>query len=271
MKRSLLLLLVIAVPAILLAGEDVWKSKPYQQWDIKDVQKVLNDSPWAKVVHVDAKWRSAGSTSPADRTPQSPDANTAPRPSSSGTSSNPMGGTSAQSPSSAQTPRSPQDMPSGNAPQTSDAPFVVRWFSSKTIREAIARAQVLNGGMSEADAEKALTQEPGEYTISIAGADMSPFQGAEEKDLASSAYLEAKKEKTKVAASHVKVEQSKDAKGAAQAVSVVVFYFPKKDASGQPTLPPTEKGVEFACAAKGSTIKTSFDLAKMRAASGPDW
>src|SRR5262249_45607519 len=120
--------------------------------------------------------------------------------------------------------------------------------------------------------EKALTQEPSEYTISIAGPDMTPFQGAEEKDLASSAYLEAKKEKSKVAASHVKVEQSKDPKqGGAQAVSVVVFYFPKKDASGQPTLPPSEKGAEFVCAAKGTNIKTSFDLAKMSAASGPDW
>src|SRR5215475_13751653 len=114
MKRTLFVLLVLAVPALLLAGDDVWKSKPYQQWDLKDVQKVLNDSPWARVVHVDAKWRSAGSTSPADRNPQSTGASGSQRPSSSGASSSPMSGTSGQNPSPQQTQRSPQDMPSAN-------------------------------------------------------------------------------------------------------------------------------------------------------------
>ena len=40
------------VPAILLAmavyaSGDVWKTKPYTQWDEKDVAAVLQSSPWA--------------------------------------------------------------------------------------------------------------------------------------------------------------------------------------------------------------------------------
>jgi hypothetical protein len=149
---------------------------------------------------------------------------------------------------------------------------MVRWFSALTVREALVRAQVLSGGMFQSDAEKVLSDEQGEYTITVAGPDMTPFLKAEEKDLATSSYLVAKKQGTKIPASHVVIQRKSGAKpDDPHSVDVVVFYFAKKTASGEPVFATPDKGAEFVCAAGGVTIKTSFDLAKMRGASGPDW
>src|SRR5579863_10298660 len=54
-----LLLLVSLGLIVTWAGGDPWKSKPYQQWDSKDILKIVNDSPWAKLVRVDAPWKNA--------------------------------------------------------------------------------------------------------------------------------------------------------------------------------------------------------------------
>jgi len=43
---------VIVLAAVIFAGNDPWKAKPYQQWDEKDVRKILADSPWSKVIEV---------------------------------------------------------------------------------------------------------------------------------------------------------------------------------------------------------------------------
>lgn len=34
--------------AVLLTAADVWNSKAYTEWSEKDLQKIMNDSPWAK-------------------------------------------------------------------------------------------------------------------------------------------------------------------------------------------------------------------------------
>src|SRR5689334_10215291 len=55
MKRQRHLIYVIWMTICFLAGltlagqaQDEWSSKPFQQWSKADVQKLLNDSPWAR-------------------------------------------------------------------------------------------------------------------------------------------------------------------------------------------------------------------------------
>src|SRR2546426_2053975 len=72
MKRPHILLLAVLLPAAAIAADDAWKSKPYQQWDTKDIQKVLTDSPWSRVVHMEAKWRGGGNGVPMDKDASSP-------------------------------------------------------------------------------------------------------------------------------------------------------------------------------------------------------
>ena len=264
MRWKRLLLVAALVPVVALAADDPWKGKPYQQWDTKDVQKVLTDSPWSRSVHMEAKWKT-------NSAPIGQDATT---PGGKPGGASPNGGSSmgAGMPASANSGSVAQNAPAMNAPSIPETNFMVRWFSALTIRQALVRAQVLGGSMSEADAEKVLADQPAEYTITIAGPDMTPFLKAEEKDLANTSYLLAKKPGTKIAASHVVIQRKSGAKpDDPHAVDVVVFYFPKKTAAGEPVFPTPDKGAEFVCVSGGVTIKTSFDLAKMKVASGQDW
>lgn len=52
-RRAMLFPALALVAALACAGEaraqkEDWQSKPYQQWAMKDVQKVLGDSPWSQ-------------------------------------------------------------------------------------------------------------------------------------------------------------------------------------------------------------------------------
>ena len=274
MKRATLLVLAVVLLVSVAYADDVWKSKPYQQWELKDVQKILADSPWAHVVHVTASWRKPGEALPVEPGGTTP-GNYGTQAGSTGSGS---GATSA--PSSYGMPGGPSNANSGslaqnqaimNSANTPEATFAVRWFSARAVRQALSRAQVLSGAMSEADAAKALADEPTEFAITIVGQDMTPFLSAEEKDLAAKASLQPKKQ-GKIPATRATVQRIPGRKPEdPRSIAAVVFYFAKKSASGDPVLAPNEKNVEFLCEAGKATIKTSFDLSKMAGANGPDW
>jgi hypothetical protein len=54
-----LILCAVVTPAALW-GADVWEAKPFQNWTQKDVQKIFNNSPWARQARA-----VIGSTTPA--------------------------------------------------------------------------------------------------------------------------------------------------------------------------------------------------------------
>jgi hypothetical protein len=253
----------LAVVVLAWASSDPWKSKPYEQWDEKDVQKVMNSSPWAKVVTVDADWQAGGALS-------APESGGAPQPTpqaggSTGSSgaSRPGGmggGGGAAAPSAGAGGGVPQ---AGPSPQAS---FVVRWVSSRAMREAFARSAVLNRQLNEQQAQQELAQIPDVYQVMIVGPQMQPFESVEEAAVKEQAFLAPKKTKEKVDASKVEFERSPDGK----TVRVVIISFPKKTATGQATIAPEEKGAEFSVSVGKTTIKTSFDFSKMYDSQGRD-
>ncbi len=255
-KMAASCLALLALLAVARAG-DAWKEKPYQQWDEKDVTRILRDSPWAKQIMMDAPWLSSRESADSGSEGGQP-----PVPAGSGGGyGGKMGGmqtgTSASPP-----PGAGAAAPSGVA----RVPFWAAWHSSRTIREALARQEILQGAIKQADAEKFLAQEPADYVLVVYGPDMAPFADAEESALKQNAYLELKKSKQKLEAS--KVEFQRDASG--KNVFAVLFSFPKKDARGQATIPPGEKGIEFFCRAGKSAFQFSFDSQKMVDQQGRD-
>jgi hypothetical protein len=59
-RRAISCAVTILVAASLIwAANDPWKSKPYQQWDDKDLRRIFNDSPWAKIVQITSSSASA--------------------------------------------------------------------------------------------------------------------------------------------------------------------------------------------------------------------
>lgn len=246
----------LVVTALVFAGGDPWKSKPYQQWDAKDVQKILEDSPWAKVAQVEVTWK-------ADRSYPIGEPNTPPiapnQPAPTMGSGKTMGGGAQSAPA----PVSGAPV-SGNS--SGEASFLVRWVTSKTVEKAIYRKAELAGTMKPEDAEKDLARQLDVYELAVLGTDMKPFESADEETLKTSAYLIEKKNKQKISPYKVEFTRSPDGKK----VQVVAFIFLRKASNGEPTIPEDEKGVDFVCTVNGAKIHTSFDISKMQDTQGRD-
>jgi hypothetical protein len=177
---------------------------------------------------------------------------------SSGQQNRGMGGSGGQSPQSSggyQTPQAP----------SSATPFVIRWVSSRTIREAAIRNAVLKGQLKPEDAAKDLAQPIDMYQVLVAGPNMKAFQSADESAIKKSAVLELKRTKERLAPSDVKIEHKADG-----SIESIVFLFPKKAANGESAIPPSEKGAEFSASLSGTKINASFDFSKMEDSQGRD-
>jgi len=243
-KLILGIMAIVCLAALATAGGDPWKSKPFGQWDEKDVRRILSDSPWSRPVQVHAPWKMDDSTASLG---QSANAN----------QEKPMGtlGGGAKA--------GPVIDPAQQIPL---AAFIVRWFSARTVREAALRGAVLAGQMKQEDAERQATEAPGVYQVLIAGPDMLPFVGADQKALKEGAFLLTKKTKQKIPAGSVELQKAPDGKK----VLAAVFSFPMKTASGETSIAADEKAVDFSCLVGGAKIQAAFDVSKMEDKQGRD-
>ncbi|MFZ0878549.1 MAG: hypothetical protein WA002_03580 [Candidatus Acidiferrales bacterium] len=260
----------ILLATLAWAASDPWKDKPYQQWDSRDVQRVLDDSPWARVIRVNAEWKkgaNAGdSAAPgvAGTVANAPAASSPP--SSGGAQGRSMGGGGSYGGGSGASGGSTMpDAGGGVVDQTPSARFVVRWASSRVMREAFVRAAVLGGQIKEADADKELAVPVTVYQVAVVGPDMTPFTKVDANELKAAAILETKRSKQKVPASEVTLQKGSDGKP-----NVVLFSFPRKLENGEPAIAPAEKGVEFTCTIGKVTFKASFEISKMADSKGID-
>lgn len=239
-------LLAVLAAAAAFAG-DAWKDKSYDSWDEKDVQKILNDSPWAKRVEF--------APIPGSHSPDSPDP-------SLSTSAGQPGGVGSIADKSGRRGGGAPDSPGGS---TASAVYVARWYSSRTIREGIVRAAELHG-TTPAEASKPLASTPEKYQIMLIGTDLRAFGQTTGDALQKITYLELKKTKEKVAPSKVSIMKGDDARR----ILAVVYEFPKKALSGEPTIAADEKNVDFVTEAGKSSLKFHFEIGKMADKQGTD-
>lgn len=252
----------VLVIAALAWATDAWK-KPYDQWDKKDVAKVLNDSPWGKTVRISASWESSGSNLPTENPQMQPQPQGG-QPSAGGGGSRGGGGMGGggMAPGSGGGASGVSGVQSGGTPM---ATFVVRWVSAQTMREAFVRNAELSGQMNQSQAQQQLSQTPDVYQVMIGGPDMLPFEQSTEEAVKSSADLEVKKSKGKIQPVKVEFQRSPDG----QKVQDVIIDFPKA-ANGQPTIGPDAKGADFSVSLSRAKIRASFDFTKMSGAQGRD-
>lgn len=237
-RISATILLLLTVAALAWAS-DVWKTKPYQQWNQKDVDKILNDSPWVKKTSVAANWKSGDVLTSPEIVTGSPSATNNPSAAMNG-----PGGL-------------------GMRPRERMVQFEARWVSAKTVREAMARLAVIEKKLMPATAKSKLATRPNDYMIAITGKDMTPFSKLEGADLAKTSYLKMSKSKEKLAPSSVSIDRSP---GSSKVVDVI-FHF-AKTVNGQPTIAANEKGIEFVCKVAKSTLRFRFDPRKMTGKTG---
>lgn len=167
MKRLLGSSLLLSV---LVLGADFWDEKLFTQWTAEEVERVLNDSPWAHWVEVQSAsmaMRSgslrAANMGAAPVTPESVrgrgvQADMAGRAGVRG------GGPSAAS-----------------VKPTPSIRIRLRWLSALPIRQAIARERFGDEAGSSAEAARMIVQKPDHYILGIAGLPKRYFGGLEER------------------------------------------------------------------------------------------
>jgi hypothetical protein len=239
---------IVAIVTVAWAGGEPWKSKPYTQWDQKDVMAVLQTSPWAKVnLPISGAWH------PAD-TQASDTSNIGVAGSKNevnrvgGAETGQLGGTEKQV-----------------AAEAVAQTFNVFWWSARTIREASARRAVLTGKVTEDAAAKMVATPVDSYEILVNAPNMAIFQQRGEQAFMDTAFIQLHKSKQKLNPS--KVEFQKDSTGK---VVGAVFMFPRTTASGDPTISPDEKEIDFNLQIAGSWLRTYFSPKQMVDSQGED-
>jgi hypothetical protein len=243
-------ILAVLIAAAVSAGAEPWKSKPYTQWDEKDVMAVLEASPWAK-----ANVPLTGTLNPI--APVTTGVDQDPSVGANGLSSTHVNPASASAP-----PQLGGGAPQG--PATPSPRYSVFWASSRTIREASARRAVLKGLATPQAAAKLAAAEPDSYQILVNSPDMSIFEKRGEDAFKNAAFIELKKEKKKINPASVVFQRTSGK------VVGVIFEFPKTDASGAALIPAGEKEVDFNLRVGDGSLRTAFDLKQMADMQGQD-
>lgn len=246
-KLAGVLMAVLFATAAVYAS-DVWKDKDFEKWDQKDVEKILKDSPWSKQI----QFGGGGADGMAAPFTASGDA-------ANSNSVSGGGGGGGGRPNSAINGTGAMQ----GAGQRMD--FTVCWYSSRTVREALLRRRELAGGTASEEARKALASELPTYQVLVQSNNLGTF-GKDEEALKAHSYLTLKSNKEKIPAVSVKIEKGQNDKPIA-----VIYEFPRKSVSGEPTIGAGEKGVEFYTEAGKTPLKVSFDISKMADKQGADY
>jgi hypothetical protein len=239
------LLTMASVITVGAHANDPWKDKDPQDWDEKDVQKILTDSPWSKPYKIGS---ASSSSAPSTITSVGSAAHTE-------TSAGTIGGRNPAGPGS-------DSLPAGVGPEMK---FTVSWRSSRTVREALLREKELSGSLPDL-ARKDLEAKYDAYQISISGANLRMFGKEGAEGLKAHSYLMPKGSKEKISPTKVTVQTRQDGTAVA-----ILFDFPQKTATGEPTITPAEKSVEFSAKAGDLPLKVTFDIFKMSTKEGPDF
>ncbi len=233
--------LIVFAAAALYAAGDAWKTKPYTQWDEKDVAAVLHASPWVKLNLPDLASAQL-SSAPVD-------SNQAP---ATGRT-NPATATVAPAPD-IDAPAAAGDIKTYN----------VFWWSARTIREALARQAVLKNQTTAEAAEKSVAGIPDTYQVLVSAPNMAAIEARGADALKDGAFIDLKKAKKKLKPTDVTFQR------ASGKVIGAVFSFPKKDESGAALIEPDEKQIDFNLRTPGIWLKASFNPKQMSDVQGPD-
>ena len=196
MKKPILTVLLLCVAgAVMLLAAESWRKKAYTAWDANDVQKVLNDSPWAREVNI-----LLGAFGTAGGRNDMP------------ASSNPIAGAGG-SPGGGMGGRGGGGMDGAGSGGSPSLRLVVRFVSALPVRQAMMRARYGDDLKNSPAAAKVLSTPDNYYVVALAGLRRPPgdVQALKEK---SSLQVKGKEPFGPV---QVQVENG-----------LIVFFFPRE-------------------------------------------
>jgi len=170
MRRGCVVAVTLLLVLDLWAG-DPWKQKSYKLWSESDVRKIFNESPWAKRIEVEgSQTKHAVLEAPED-----------------GALSE--GGAGEES---------GEGDGRGKDNERGQITFVVRWVSSRTIRQAWVRGEVLQKRISESDTDKFLPPPSDDSPPLIVGRETSLFTKLDEAIVRARSFLLLAKSKQRI-------------------------------------------------------------------------
>jgi hypothetical protein len=243
--------MVVAGGALALGGSTPWKDKPYENWSQKDINLILQDSPWGKIVpYVGGTMHQLGNNNLDEADGSVGSGGTAQGGAGSGkTYGGGGGGFSAILPAEHDTvlndPRKPKT-------------YYVLWWSARTVREAEARQAMLAGQATEEQMKQWVSSTTADYEVMIRGLDMSVFDGRPAQSFMDKAFLQLKSSKQKIMPTRVEYLKTQEGH-----VSAAIFHFAMKNSDGEPIVSPADNHVDFYCHVADGTIRTWFEPAEM--------
>jgi hypothetical protein len=240
--RNITILSLVMVAALAaVAISDPWKDKEYKAWTQDEVQRILFESPWVKMVEMEAPWLK-GPTHYLTPLPTDCDGR----------------------PDMNRNDKTPTSWQLGGS--ESIVIFQVTWQSARTIRAAKLRETLLCGRGNAERGEELLDETPDDYIITVHSPDMTPFKGMDEDALIKATTLWPKKGSKKINPESVAIARYRND----GIPYMLTFKFPRKTDSGEPLIANDEKEVEFASQVGKFNLKTKFQLQKMTLKNGPD-
>jgi hypothetical protein len=222
-----------------IASQAPWITKPFDQWTSKDLTEVLQASPWSRtnITIADASHR-------VDMAPATDQSSLA----SAGDET-------------VSTLSAPPDYILNSALGANSTSYNVYWLSSRTIRAALARAEVLGGKMTPDAAEAEVARQNDEYQVLVTGPRLRVLHGRSPAELRNVVYLQAGNKGAKTSPTHISFLHGS---------SGAIFYFPKTNADGSPTIPGGVTNLEFRLLIERAMLYASFNPQKMVDRGGAD-
>jgi hypothetical protein len=249
----------ILTPLMFVAGLSLWAAdvwvKPYTDWNDKDIQKIMTDSPWSKKVDVTFEnvGGGPGGGGGGGRGGGGPQGSTGIDPGNDGAGGGgggSKGGGSKGGGASADTGGGG----GGGAPETE---LTIRWETALTVQQAVVKKQFGAEAATNPEAQKKLQPQADLYVIWVSGlpGGVRPRDDEAKKALLKLTTLSAK-DKDSIVAADVIFPAAAQGRGAR--TTDAHFLFPRKVAFSA-----DDKEVEFATRFGKNVVKTKFTLKAM--------
>ncbi len=230
----------LALLTVCAWASDPWKSKPYEKWTPKEVQKILNDSPWAKIITL----------------PYDPYLN----------GDRPEYHDKVQI---GRVPHDPVEDPVPNAVSKTfkpDATFVLRWNSARTVRRALYRDAVLRAISPAGAARRYLSDDPNVIELVLIAVGQTRLPPAERSTLLQKTYLRLQPSGRQIFPTRVRVRSGVDNLND----EGYIFEFPRKLANGSPAIPQQTAQIDFFLQVGVRIFQAKFRPEEMVGSDGAD-
>lgn len=235
-RKTILVTGAFALLAMCVWASDPWKNSDYEKWSAKDVDKILNNSPWAKSITIPYSPYLNGDRRETDEQIRI------------GSAANPSGVADSRI-----------YQPSGT--------FILRWNSALTFRRALYRDAVLRGLGTDDASQKYLINDEDNIDLVMIPTGQTRLPPIDGSNLRAESYLELRPSGKKIYAVIAEERAWVDA----QDNRGFLFSFPQRLKDGTPAIPKDATEIVFFTQVGVRRFEAKFRAAEMMLSNGPDY